>query len=111
MRRTLILGILLGVLISAVAAFILTATLPSDEEISKISLEELGLDDATTQNPLFASIIETVMRPVQERVRERIIDDVQSSVLLACAGVITVTAVGTTLIAVDSRRRRDDAQP
>jgi hypothetical protein len=108
MRRTLLLGILLGILISAVAAVTLVATLPSDEEIQKMSLEELGLTDL--QGPLLQALIETYMAPIQERIRDRVVDDVYKSVALAAGLVVLVTAAGVVIISGDSRRRANSAE-
>ena len=109
MRRTLLLGILLGILISAVAAVTLMATLPSDEEIQKMSLEELGLSDLD-QGPLLQVLIETYMAPIQERIRDRVIDDVYKGVALAAGLVVLVTAAGVVIISGDSRRRANSAE-
>jgi hypothetical protein len=109
MRRTLLLGILLGILISAVAGVTLVATLPSDEEIQKMSLEELGLDELA-QDTLIGGIIEQFMAPVQERVRDRVVDDVYKSVALAAGLVVLVTAAGVVIISGDSRRRANSAE-
>jgi hypothetical protein len=113
MRRTLLLGILLGILISAVAAVTLVATLPSDEEIQKMSLEELGLSDLdqdTLFGPILQRFIETYMAPIQERVRDRVVDDVYKSVALAAGLVVLVTAAGVVVISGDSRRRAKSAE-
>lgn len=108
MRRTLLLGVLLGILISAAAALVLVTTLPSDEEIQKMSLEELGLSDLQNDSffgSMFQSFIDQFMEPVQERIRERVIDDVYKSVALAAGIVVVISAGGAVLIARDSRRR------
>ena len=112
MRRTLVLGILLGILISAVAALALVTTMPSNEEIQKMSLEELGLGDIdqdTFFGPILTQFIETYMAPIQERVRDRVVDDVYRSVALAAGLVIVVTAAGVVVISADSRRRANSA--
>jgi hypothetical protein len=110
MRRTLLLGILLGILISAVAAVVLVTTLPSDKEIQKMSLEELGVSDV---GPIFQGFIDQFMAPIQERIRDRVIDDVYKSVALAAGVVVIVTATGVVLISADSRRRarQDPSDP
>ena len=111
MRRTLLLGILLGILISAAAAFVLVATLPSDEEIQQMSLEELGLQDIEDDSlfgAMFQRFLDEFMAPVQERIRDRVIDDVYKSVALAAGVVVAVTAVGVLVISADSRRRTGD---
>ena len=112
MRRTLVLGILLGILISAVAAFTLTATLPSDEEIQQMSLEELGLTDVFDGpfGSMMQQFIDAYMAPIQERIRDRVIDDVYTSVALAAGLVILVTAGGVVLISADSRRRANSSE-
>jgi hypothetical protein len=109
MRRTLLLGILLGILISAIAGVTLVATLPSDDEIQKMSLEELGLDEVA-QDTFIGGIIEQFMAPVQERVRDRVVDDVYKSVALAAGLVVLVTAAGVVIISGDSRRRANSAE-
>jgi hypothetical protein len=107
MRRTLLLGVLLGILISAAAALVLVTTLPSDKEIQEMSLEELGLSDALNGpfGEMFQRFIEQFMAPVQERIRDRVVDDVYQSVALAAGVVVVITAGGAALIAADSRRR------
>jgi hypothetical protein len=106
MRRTLLLGLLLGVLISAVAAFTLMATLPSDDDIQKMSYEELHITDLVQQNPLLAGFLDAIIKPVQERIRDRVVDDVYRSVALAAGLVIVVTATGVVLISSTDARRR-----
>jgi hypothetical protein len=109
-----LLGVLLGVLISAVAAFTLVATLPSDKDIQEMSYEELHITDLVKQNPLLAGFLDAIIKPVQERIRDRVIDDVERSVALAAGLVIVVTATGVVLIAADTRRRSgksDQAPP
>ena len=111
MRRTLVFGILLGILISAVAAVTLTATLPSDEEIQEMSLEELGLADAF-EGPfgqMLQQFIDAYMAPIQERIRDRVIDDVYTSVAVAAGLVVVVTAAGVVVISADSRRRANSS--
>ncbi len=109
MRRTLLLGIVLGILISAVAALVLVTTMPSEEEIQKMSLEELGLDELA-RDTFIGSMIEELMAPIQERVRDRVVDDVYKSVALAAALVVLITAAGVVLISADSRRRANSAE-
>ena len=106
MRRTLLLGVLLGILISAAAALVLVTTLPSDQEIQKMSLEELGLQ-GLQDNPLLQGFVNEFMAPVQERIRDRVIDDVYKSVAMAAGLVVVITAGGVVLISADSRRRKD----
>jgi hypothetical protein len=105
MRRTLLLGVLLGILISAVAAVTLVATLPSNAEIQEMSYEELHLTEFIQQNPLVASFLDAIVKPVQERIRDRVVDDVYRSVALAAGLVVVVTAAGVALISADARRR------
>lgn len=108
MRRTLLLGILLGILISVVAGLTLVATMPTNEEIQQMSLEELGLDQLERDSffgSMLQGFIDSYMAPVQERIRERVVDDVYKSVALAAALVVVVTTAGVALISRDARRR------
>lgn len=106
MRRTIGMALIVGVVSLLVGFIITTATMPSDDEIERISFEEMGLDPAIAQQPLVAGILDTFMRPVQERVRHRVIEEARTSMLLGAAGMLAVTVGGVVLIASDSRGRR-----
>ena len=106
MRRTLGMALILGVVALLVGTMIALATMPSDDKIEKISFEEMGLDPSLTDQPFVAQILDTFMRPVQERVRHRVIEEARTSMLLAAAGMLVVTVLGVALITSDARRQR-----
>jgi hypothetical protein len=108
MRRTLGMALILGVVALLVGAIITLRTMPSDDKIEKISFEEMGLDPNLTNQPFVAQILDTFMRPVQQRVRHRVLDEARTSMLLGAGGMLVVTVLGVALITSDVRRRSND---
>jgi ABC-type Fe3+ transport system permease subunit len=98
-------ALILGVVALLVGAIITISTMPSDDKIEKISFEEMGLDPQLTDNPFVAQVLDTFMRPVQERVRHRVLEEARTSMLLGAGGMLVVTVLGVALITSDSRRR------
>jgi hypothetical protein len=109
MRRTLLMGLVLGLVAVAAGVFITANTLPSDEEIQRVSFEELGLNTELLDNPLVAAFMEETFGLVQSRVRERLLDDARQSLYLGGVVMVSLTAAGAALIATDHRRRMPES--
>ena len=99
-------ALIVGVAALLAGFLITTATMPTEDEIERISFEELGLDPALTDQPFIAGILDTFMRPLQERIRHRVIEEARTSMLLGAGGMLVVTVAGVVLIASDARSRR-----
>jgi hypothetical protein len=104
-------ALVLGLVAVASGVFITSRTLPTDEEIQRVSFEELGLDTALLENPLIAAFIEETFGEVQRRVRDRLLDDARSSLLLGGGVMVGVTVAGVAFIATDHRRRTAAPNP
>jgi ABC-type Fe3+ transport system permease subunit len=101
MRRTLLMALVLGLVALAAGVFVTMQTFPSDEEIQRLSFEELGLDSAILDNPIVAQILEETVGPV----RERVLEESRQSMYLGGGAMVLVTVLGVAVIASDHRRR------
>jgi hypothetical protein len=101
-------ALVLGVCAVLVGSIITIATMPSDSKIEKISFEEMGLDPNLTNQPFVEQILDTFMRPVQQRVRHRVIEEARTSMLLGASAMLGITVLGVVLIVSDSKRRSVD---
>lgn len=109
MRRTLVFALVLAVIALAAGVFVTTQTFPSDNDIQRVSLQEisvqLGLDPSALDSPLVRPIIDGVFGPMQDRVRKRVLDESRKSMYLGSGTMVLVTVAGVALIASDHRRR------
>jgi ABC-type Fe3+ transport system permease subunit len=105
MRRTLLMALVLGVVAVAAGVFITARTLPTDEEIQRVSFEELGLSTDLLDNPLVAAFMQETFGEVQSKVRDRLLDDARESLLLGGATMVALVVLGVAVIASDHRRR------
>ncbi len=108
MRRTLLMALVLAVVAVAAGVFITARTLPTDEEIQRVSFEELGLSTELLDNPLVAAFMQETFGEVQSAVRDRLLDDARESLLLGGAVMVGVVVLGVALIASDHRRRASE---
>jgi hypothetical protein len=101
-RRALLAGLLIGLASAGAGAVAGAASMPSVEEMRRMSVEELGLDPGLLDNPLVAPIVDAMT----ERVQDRLMDEARRSVAIA-VGASTVTAVGGVVVAelLDRRAR------
>jgi hypothetical protein len=98
-------ALVLGLVAVAAGVFITARTLPTDEEIQRLSFEELGLSTELLDNPLIAAFMEETFGEVQSRVRERLLDDARESLYLGGGAMVAVVVLGVAFIATDHRRR------
>jgi hypothetical protein len=101
-------ALVLGLVAVAAGVFITARTLPSDEEIQRVSFEELGLSTELLDNPLVAAFMQETFGEVQSAVRDRLLDDARESLLLGGAVMVGVVVLGVALIASDHRRRASE---
>ncbi len=105
MRRTLVMALLLAVVALGAGVFVTVQTFPSDEEIQRLTLEEIGIDPSVLDNPLVGAIIEDTFGRIQEQVRERVLDESRQSMYLGAGATVGVTVLGVVAISSDHRRR------
>lgn len=101
-RRALLAGLVIGLASAGAGAVAGAASLPSVEEMRRMSAEELGLDPALLDHPLVAPIVDAMT----ERVQDRLMDEARRSVAVA-VGASTATAVAGVAVAelLDRRAR------
>jgi hypothetical protein len=101
-RRALLAGLLIGLASAGAGAAAGAASMPSVEEMRRMSVEEFGLDHRLLDNHLVAPIVDAMT----ERVQDRLMDEARRSVAIA-VGASTVTAVGGVVVAelLDRRAR------
>jgi hypothetical protein len=112
MRRTLVMGLLLAVLSLAAGILVFRATIPSEDDIQRYSLEELAEDSPllgmVLQEPLIRTFVEGLVDTSTERVSDRILDESRDAMALGAGTMVLVTVAGVAVIAVDHRRRHDE---
>ncbi|MFP5579804.1 MAG: hypothetical protein ACLGIZ_16450 [Acidimicrobiia bacterium] len=101
-RRALLAGLVIGLASAGAGAAAGAASLPSVEEMRRMSAEELGLDPAVLDHPLVSPIVDAMT----ERVQDRLMDEARRSVAVA-VGASTATAVAGVAVAelLDRRSR------
>ena len=98
--------VLAGVALLA-GIFVTTQTFPSDEELQRVSLEELGLDPNLVDQPF----VRVLLDQIQEPVRDRVLDETRQSMYLGAGTMVLITVAGVALIATDHNRRRSPEVP
>lgn len=93
-RRGVLAGLLIGLASAGAGAVAGAASMPSVEEMRRISIEELGMDPGLLDNPLVAPIVDAMT----ERVQDRLMDEARRSVAVA-VGASTATAVAGVVVA------------
>jgi hypothetical protein len=119
MRRTVLMALALTLVSVGVGWIIASRSLPSDEKIRDISIEELAKDNpfmaSLLEQPLVKQVMDQLLGDAQDRVRDRVVDDSRDGMLWALAAVFVINVGGVALIAVDHRRRTghpiDEVQP
>lgn len=101
-RRALLAGLLIGMASAGAGAVAGAASMPSVEEMRRMSVEELGMDPELLDLPLVAPIVDAM----SERVQDRLMDEARRSVAVA-VGASTATAVAGVVVAelLDRRSR------
>jgi hypothetical protein len=89
MRRTLVLALVLAVVSLGVGILVALQAFPSDDDIERVTIEEVARD-----NPLLGQILQSP-----------IIDESRSALYLGAGAYGAVLVVGVGLIAADHRRR------
>jgi hypothetical protein len=119
MRRTVLMALALTLVSVSVGWIIASRSLPSDDQIREISIEELAKDNpfmaSLLQQPLVKQVMDQILGDAQDRVRDRVVDESRDGMLWALAAVLVLNVGGVALIAVDHRRRTghpiDEGQP
>lgn len=113
MRRTLVMGLALAVVALTAGILVFRATIPSEEDLQRYSLEELAEDSPLLgmilQEPLIRTFVEQLVDTSTDRVTDRVLDESRDAMALGAGTMVLVTVAGVALIAVDHRRRHDDA--
>ena len=109
MRRTLVMGLVLAVLSLAVGIFVVIQAFPSEDDIERVTLEEVAEDNPLLgeilQSPLVSAFLDETFGETQRRVRDRVLDESRSALYLGAGTTIALMVVGIGLIATDHRRR------
>jgi hypothetical protein len=78
------------------------ASLPSVEEMRRMSAEELGVDPDLLEHPLVAPIVDAMT----ERVEDRLMDEARRSVAVAVGASAAVAVAGVATAELLGRRAR-----
>ncbi len=109
MRRTLVQAAVLAVVSLLIGVFMAIQAFPSEEEIERVSLEEIARDSPLLgqilQSPIVQAILDETFGETQDRVRDRVLDESRSALYLGAGSTILVMVAGVGLIAADHRRR------
>lgn len=101
-RRALLAGLVIGLASAAAGAVAGAASLPSVEEMRRMSAEELGVDPDLLEHPLVAPIVDTMT----ERVEDRLMDEARRSVAVAVGASAAVAVAGVAIAELLDRRSR-----
>lgn len=101
-RRALLAGLVIGLASAGAGAAAAAATLPSVEEMRRMSAEELGVDPVLLDHPLVAPIVDAMT----ERVEDRLMDEARRSVAVAVGASAGVSIAGVALAELLDRRSR-----
>ncbi|HEY9558140.1 MAG TPA: hypothetical protein VIR58_15495 [Acidimicrobiales bacterium] len=101
-RRALLAGLVIGLASAGAGAAAGAATLPSVEEVRRISAEELGVDPDVLDHPLVAPIVDAM----SDRIEDRLVDEARRSVAVAVLSSATVAVGGVAAVALVDRRAR-----
>jgi hypothetical protein len=109
MRRTLVLALVLAVVSLAVGIFVVIQAFPSEDDIERVTLEEIAEDNPLLgqilASPLIADFLDQTFGETQREVQDRVLDESRSALFLGAATTIGLLVVGVGLIAIDDRRR------
>ena len=103
--RGVLVGLLIGLVSVGAGVAVGAVTLPTSEDLQRATVEELGLDPDVLDHPLLGPVLDDL----SSRVERRVVDEARVSVVLAVGTAVGVAAVGVTLVAVGSWRRRCQA--
>ena len=109
MRRTLILALVLTVVALGLGIFMVLNAFPTDEDIQRVSIEEISQDSPMLgqllESPLLEGILDQMFGDTQDRVRDRVVAESRDALFLGAGTTIAVMVAGIGLIAADHRRR------
>lgn len=101
-RRALFAGLAIGLSSAGAGAAAGAASLPSVEEMRRMSAEELGVDPDLLDHPLIAPIVDAMT----ERVEDRLMDEARRSVAVAVGTSGAVAVAGVAVAELLDRRWR-----
>lgn len=93
-RRALLAGLVIGLASAGAGAAAGAATLPSVEEMRRMSAEELGVDPDLLDRPLVAPIVDAMT----ERIEDRLVDEARRSVAVAVGSSAAVAVAGVAVV-------------
>lgn len=100
--RTVVIGLLLGLISAAAGITVGAITLPSSDELQRMAVEEIGLDPGLLDHRLIAPIVDEL----SARVEDRLVAEARRSMVLAVTTSTLVAVGGLATVALGSRRRR-----
>jgi hypothetical protein len=101
-RRALLSGLVIGLASAGAGALAGAASLPSVEEMRRMSAEELGVDPDLLEHPLVAPFVDTMT----ERIEDRLMDEARRSVAVAVGASAAVAVAGVAVSELLDRRSR-----
>lgn len=109
MRRTLVLALVLAIVSLAVGIFMVVQAFPSEDDIERVTIEEIAEDNpllgSILASPLVEQFLDQTFGETQKEVQDRVLDESRSAMYLGAATTIGLMVVGVGLIAADHRRR------
>ena len=109
MRRTIVLALVLAIVSLGVGIFVAAQAFPSDDDIERVTLEEIAEDNPLLgqilASPLIAEFLDQTFGETQREVQDRVIDESRSALYLGAGAYMVVLVIGVGLIAADHRRR------
>lgn len=101
-QRALLAGLVIGLASAGAGAAAGAASLPSVEELRRMSAEELGVDPDVLDHPLVAPIVDAM----SERIEDRLMDEARRSVAVAVGSSAAVAVAGVAAVELLGRRQR-----
>ncbi len=102
-------ALVLAVISLAVGIFVVIQAFPSEDDIERVTLEEIAEDNpllaTVLSSPLVEQFLDQTFGETQREVQERVLDESRSAMYLGAAITIGLMVVGVGLIAADHRRR------
>lgn len=101
-RRALLAGLVIGLASAGAGAAAGAATLPSAEDLRRMSAEELGVDPDLLDRPIVAPIVDAMT----DRIEDRLVEEARRSVAVAVLSSAAMAVGGVTAVELLDRRSR-----
>ena len=109
MRRTLVMALILAILSLGLGVFVATRAFPSDDDIERVTIEEVTEDNPLLgqilQSPIIEAFLDQTFGDTQKEVQDRVIHESRNALYLGAGTYVVVLVIGIGLIAADHRRR------